>query len=357
MKFTNKVIKSIVACAASLIIAAGSAICASAVPGFAVDGYGTYEDGIKPPIPFYTYYHACIPGDGFPNFDFNKGFEYWTMRYTNTDTIRKIRDIAQIKKDSDGNTYAHIDAPRDYAGIVTPKFKLEKLAVGSTPGILYKWRGEQPHLQVYLEEYFNADNKEEGGSTLRVGHNGDRGAQEIWAADEENPEEWNIRLSINNKPVVASTSENPTRYYSVGVEVTKEGASMDVDDIQVVIHNDETKKVYDLDGKLLYDLTNLPKRESPDYDFGELSDTVDTTEDVSKASGEGNKKNPDAPKNSTGKTLYWVIIGAAVVIVAAAAVVTVIVVKKKKAKAVPPADGGEVKPSDTTEEKTEEKEE
>ncbi len=348
MKLKGKFLKSIIASAIAAVIAVGSAVCA-----IAADDYGSYEQGIRIPAGDSNgiYSVPILSENGFPNLDFEQGFKYWTTRRSSTGKqISKITDIAELKKDSKGNTYVHIEAPSSYYGLYSVRFLINELEEGSTPGLLYKWRGDQPYAQVYLEERYLIGSDGKYSNSLRVGNNGDRGATQIWPADEDDPEDWNIALSLNNKPVAAATATDatgkyPAMYYILGLEVTSEGNWIELDDIQIVIHNDTSGKVFDLQGNLLYDLTNLPKRQYIDYDWGDLSETVDTSEDVSQSSASvsGSDKVTQQAQKETGNNLYWIIIAAAVVIVAAAAVATVVIVRKKKAKA------SDEKPEEVTE--------
>ncbi len=332
MKPEKSFLKTLTALTVAVIIAVGTL----AIGVFADGEFGTYEEGIKVPSNNgnIRYYTPVIHGDGFPNLDFEQGFMYWTSRFSTTGKqISKITDIASLKKDSKGNTYIHIDAPSAYYGVYSPKFKFDRLEAGSSPAVLYKWRGEQHYIQVYLEEYYNTDSSAEHGTTITVSGRGDGKVSQIWPADEDDPEDWNIAVSLNNHLVEASTTANTDRYYLLGVEVIKEDNWMEVDDLQIVIHNQNTQKLYDLDGNLLYDLNNLPTRQYVDYDWGDLSETVDASEDVSRSSASvSGSANIGSKGDGSGSTLYLVIIGVAVIVVAAAAVATIVVIKKKKTK-------------------------
>lgn len=356
MKNLKNILVALLALIIAVTVIVGStisvnAINANAQKAFEAQGYGSFEEGVIPPFPYYSWYHPSIKDMediGHPNLNFEKGLEYWTVGGDNNTFnagILKPTTFVELKKEANGNHYISLTPIDGYDGIVTVKFPFNKLKVGDTPGLLYKWRGDSHAMQVSLEQYYDADLAEEGGKTLRIGHNGDRGSKNIWTADEDNEDEWNIQLSINLKPVTASTSENSTIYYHVICESTQNAEiskGLDIDDVQIVIHNDATQKVYDLDGKLLYDLNNLPKREVVDYIFAEdlpekddrakLKVDIDSLLDGSKdldnvATEQSDKNDKDVSSNNS---LIWIIIAVAVVLLLAAGAVVFVILKKKK---------------------------
>ena len=219
--------------------------------------YGTYEDGIYKEGKQYWYqtYPAYTKGDGIANGDFQQGLKFWVQNFG-----KKCSDIVTLNKEGD-NTYITFDGSKPSAnwdGINSVLTKVDGVAEGDVLAVLYKWRGDNENFQIYLAQW---ELDEKG-----VGHNESRqsssmvGGKRIYEAVDEG--EWNITVTGKNdvtKPGMLKPTFGDDGYYvSVGIQVaTDPTVVFDIDDVQIVRRNTATGKVYDLNGKMLYDLNNL----------------------------------------------------------------------------------------------------
>lgn len=350
MKQTKKLIAlASIAVMLVMVIVASALSSAAWWPGsdklYETVGYGTFTDGI--PFTNHVYLYPAIEIDGGPNLDFEKGLEYWI-----TGSTRYVEAVTETV-DGKQNTFIRLLPEKLYNGAKSVLFPVSKLKEGDTPGILYKWRGDSHAVQVTLKEVYsiiNSGGQWNSAKTEWVGHNGAQGTKSIWTADEDNESEWNIQLAINYNPVqpLSPDSLSDKTYYFVGVEAfaaPEISYGFEIDDIQIVIHNQQSGLVSDLDGKTLYNLNNLPKRDVVNYMFGDLDDT----DENAKEKNDVNKilaKLDSTPKttnnifdnivsstdddDATAGYLIWIIVAAAVILLLAAGAVVLIIIKKKK---------------------------
>lgn len=302
--------------------------------------YGTYEDGIYKEGKQYWFqtYPAYTKGDGLANGDFQQGLKFWAQNFG-----KKCSDIVTLNKEGD-NTYITFDGSKPSAnwdGINSVVTKIDGVAEGDVLAVLYKWRGENENFQIYLTQW---ELDEKG-----VGHNENRqsssmnAAKRIYEAVEEG--EWNITVTGKNdatKPgLLKPTLADGGYYLSVGIQVTTDPTVVfDIDDVQIVRRNTSTGMVYDLSGKLLYDLNNLEVKvvEESEIDLSDFKmdskkvkmpgpSGISASDAVIKAIQSEEKVavivNPASP-------WFWVVVSAGLVIIIAAAVVVILLIKKKK---------------------------
>lgn len=252
----------------------------SALTAYKQQGYGSFNTGVKKPFDYYTFYHPSVQYgypdiDGHPNLDFQKGYEFWHDK----------SEQVKIVTDSSGNTYGTIIGTKEYSGINSIKFTHSKIKTGDTIGLLFKWRNKN-HLRAVtgsITELHEVKNEASDWKTISVAGNDGMSPLTIWVVDEEDDEGWNISLMRSSNPVKEPTGTVPIVYFSVQFQSTANASifqNTDFDDFQLVKHNKTTGKVYDLDGKLLYDLNNLPKLEYKDYVFGSEYKDSDPNADI-----------------------------------------------------------------------------
>ena len=240
----------------------------SALNAYKTQGYGSFNQGVVAPISSYRFYHPSIqygyPNiDGHPNLDFEKGYEFW---HDKSEQVKMVTD-------SSGNTYCTIIGTKEHSGISSIKFTHSKLKTGDTVGLLYKWRNKN-HLRAVsgsITELYEVKNEATDWRTIDVAGRDGRSPLTIWTVDEEDDEGWNIALMRPANPVKEPTGTVPIVYFSVLLQADSNAdvfKNTDFDDLQIVKHNESSGNVYDLDGKLLYNINNLPKLEYKDYVFG-----------------------------------------------------------------------------------------
>jgi hypothetical protein len=129
-----------------------------------------------------------------------------------------------------------------------------------------------------------------------------------------------------------------------------------IDNIRLAIHNETSGILYDLDGKVMYDLNNLPVDDTKDEIDKSEFDNIDydaKNEEISK-----NKKtdvNADEAKREKSfiaKYFVWIIVGGGVLLLIVAAVVVIIIISAKKKKAATETESNEEtdgEPSQSTE--------
>ena len=340
-----------IATSISIILSGALSVCAA--PAFVVDGFGTEEDGIIPPISFYTHYHnPYTETNGFPNADFEKGLMYWTQG-------RKLKpaDLVDIVEEENGNHYLTFTCNNPYEGIDGIRFVDSRVKVGDNLVVVYDWRGEDPNFQVALVQYMmNADGS--SGTEVRLSHNGDAKTQNFLFATEEN--DWNVSFNKVQNPVAEPTRGDSTIYLSYMVQVCSDPTNTShIDNIRLAIHNETSGILYDLDGKVMYDLNDLPVADVEDTLEPEDFEGIDFDAKNPDASGEneelttGLTKEEDTKEEDKKSVIesynmfsaenwqgsdWWkpaVATGAIVIVVAgiAVAVILVVISKKKKAAA------------------------
>lgn len=309
-------------------------------------GFGTVEDGI--PWTGDTYLYPSYEVDLHGNLNFEKGLEGWIVNNP---------AHGKLKVDSNGNKCITMITDKSYQSIRTAMFPISKVKEGSRATVMYKWRGEAHAIQVLLHEFYEVKRYPTGQILRKTSRIGSDGSMQLWASDEENPEDWNIAFEYNKNPANKLTEESDTDkvYYSISAESMANPEltnGMDLDDFQIVIHNDEERKIRDLDGNVLYDLNNLPKRQDPDYIFTgdkKKDENAKIKVDLDKLLANGansvEKQDDKKPSNSDvdnsgvieedkGNVLVWVIVALGAVLILAAAVIVFIIIKKKKANSI-----------------------
>ena len=358
----KKILISLICVAAVVSLICGSAFSTSAETikfdfTLSQPGWGTEEDGIIARFPnSYSSHHTpwSEPG-GHPNLDFEKGLMYWT---TNEKDSQKPSDYVDIVKEENGNHYLTFTAKDTYQGIESVPFVESRIDENDEICVVFKWRGDDPNFQIYVNQlrYKTTDGKQK--DTKRVSHNGDAKRNEIIADGEDG---WNVAFC---KPETDSVKKPhdimPYYIFQVGVEVqTDPSCKAIVDDIRLGKYSENNQIIYDLDGKVMYDLKNIDTVEGEDLlnegMFPDINYNV-TYDDVygAKKSGSGSNalsQNNLFFKDGAPTVVFWIIIicGAVILIAGIAVVIVVIVAKKKKA-----SDKPEEELAETTENPSEE---
>ena len=331
-----------IATSISIILSGALSVCAA--PAFVVDGFGTEEDGIIPPISFYSHYHTpYTETNGFPNADFEKGLMYWTQG-------RKLKpaDVVDIVEEENGNHYLTFTCNNPYEGIDGIRFVDSRVKVGDNLVVVYDWRGEDPNFQVALVQYMmNADGS--SGTEVRLSHNGDAKTQNFLFATEENG--WNVSFNKVQNPVAEPTRGDSTIYLSYMVQVCSDPTNTShIDNIRLAIHSETSNILYDLDGKVMYDLNNLPvdgtKDEIDKSEFDNIDYDAENKEISKNEKTDVNADEAKREKSFIAKYFVWIIVGGGVLLLIVAAVVVVIIIAAKKKKASAATD----EPTETTEE-------
>lgn len=321
---------SLICIITAVVMILGCSFGTYAAPSFVVEGFGTEEEGIIPPISFYPHYHTpYTETNGFPNADFEKGLMYWSQG-------RKLNpaDVVDIVEEENGNKYLTFTCDAPYQGIDSVRFVDSRVKVGDNLVVVYDWRGEDPNFQVALVQYMmNADGS--SGTEVRLSHNGDAKRCDFLFTTEEKG--WNVSFNKVQNPVAKPSRGDDTIYLSYMVQVCNDPTNTShIDNIRLAIYGETANVLYDLDGNVMYDLNNLPTDNTEDEIDSSEFDDIDfdaENEDLS----ENEETTADTDDESEDKTfikkyLLWIIIGAGAVVIIAAAVVVIIVIAAKKKK-------------------------
>ena len=380
MKNTKNLIISVLTAALSLVILIGCMFTASAdttitfkdsaINAYNTQKYGTVDKGVTVDglSTVYKYYPSIQYGEpnvkGHPNFNFEKGWQYWI----HTDNF-KIN--SETTKEGTQNKYLTVTTEEDYKGCYSVKFTDSRIQPGDSIAVLYKWRNvshsndSEPKLiqLLYSAERINDESTYKEEHQLVHYSASGLGDKVIWRADDDDDKEWHISLTqVYHDVLDPAENYNSTYYFYLGMqsrinpEIFK---NTDFDDIQLVKYNKSSGLIYDLDGNKLYNLNSLPKRDDPDYIWGDLSEKdpnakikIDVNDILSGKIDINNVVNGD--DDSQGIALWvWIVIAAGVVLVLAVAAVVIVVISKKK-KAVAPAEKEETVAEETVEETAEE---
>ena len=289
------------------------------------EGWGTYEEGLKPGKPAHDYYRYHIPytdSDRFPNADFEKGLTYWTHCRG-----RMPNESVKLVKDGE-NTAIQFTAKEQYDGIFSVPFIDSRVKEGDNLVVVYKWKGTG-NIQIGLEQIMkNSGELDSYVKNFRVSHIGMTGQMKslYFSADGS---KWNVSMSNLNSPIAAPEGTDKTIYLSLFAQVCTDMTDETiVDDLVIARFNEDTGLVFDLDGNKIYDLNNLPTDEVEDEINMDDFDGIDYDAKPDDLKTDENGKDND--KTFIQKYL-GAIIGVGVAVIIAAAVVVIIVIKKKQA--------------------------
>lgn len=328
----------------------GSTLGVSAAGRFESE-WGTVEEGVVSPEgwqDYAGYYENCPGTTGFPNGDFEQGLKYWTTprgKYKAVDTVEIVEE--------NGNHFMRFSCDEAWQGIESLRFVDSRVKAGDNLAIMYKWRSDDPNFQLILQQY--RMEPPSIGDIKRVSMG--KGVNLVEATTDG---EWNVsmtatksgddpRIGIVQEPL----NDTKTVYLSYLLQVCSDPTTVaDIDDLSLVIYNENTGKVFDLDGKELYDVNNLSNdvedvidsEDFADIDYDveneklDLENEQEETEEVSEKTD--TKKNgivafnPFSVDNWQNDNLWKVAIvtAGAVIIVAAIVVAVIIIVKIRKKK-------------------------
>lgn len=319
-------------------------------------GWGTEEDGIIARFAnSYPSYHTPYsePG-GHPNLNFEKGLMYWTT----TEKTLKPNDFVDIVKEENGNHYLTFTAEDTYDGIESVPFVESRIDEDDEICVVFKWKGDDPNFQVYVNQLRYKTTDGTSKDTHRVSHNGDAKRNEIISDGEDG---WNVAFCKPEKDSIKKPHDiMPYYIFLVGVQVQNDpSCTAIVDDIRLGKYNESNQTIYDLDGKVMYDLKNIDTVVGEDvlnsYMFPDINYELkyDDVYGAKKASTNDEKisENNLFFKDGAPTVVFWIIIiCGAVIIIVGAAVVILIIVKKKKA----PAEATDETADETAEEVAEE---
>lgn len=382
MKNTKSIIFSVLTLALSLVILVGCMFTVSAdsitfsdavLNAYNTQKYGTVDKGITVEGlgKIYNFYPSVQYGNpdikGHPNLNFELGWQYWVHN-------ENFKINTEITKDGKQNKYLTILTEEQYKGCYTIKFTDSRIQPGDSIAVLYKWRNvsHSNDCEPKVMQMLYSPDKINDESTYKDEHQlvhysaSGLGDKVIWRADDDDDKEWHIALTQVYHNVLDPADTYASKYYFyLGMQSRLEPnifRNTDFDDIQLVHYNKSSGLISDLDGNTLYNLNSLPKRDDPDYIWGDLSekdpnakikvnveDLLSGKIDLNQSVGNG-----DEDTDNSGIALWvWIVIAAGVVLVLAVAAVVIIVISKKK-KAVTPIAPQEAIAEDTAEEKTEE---
>lgn len=383
MKNTKKLLISVLTVALSLVILVGCIFTASAegtitfssdiTATYNSQKYGTYDKGVTQD-PNVTHYYKFYPSvqygnpsiQGHPNLNFEKGWQYWF----DTEHFKMNTETVNGKK----NTFVTVQTTTGYKGIYGTKFADSRIKAGDSIAVLYKWRNVshtndcEPKLIQLYNNYYDESRDGENNTTHpqhQLVHYSASGISDkvIWRADDDDDKEWHIALTHVYHDTIEAVGENPISYYYIGLQ-TRINPDVfngtDLDDIQLVKYNKTTGLVYDLDGNQLYNINSLPKREDPDYIWGDLSEKdpnakikVNVEDILSGKIDLNDVVGGDDNNTSNGIALWvWIVIAAGAVLLIAVVVVVILLAKKKKAPAVAEETPVEETPAEETAEET-----
>ena len=296
----------------AIIILVSSAFSALAYPS--VEGFGTYEDGIIPPIKSYVGYHNPIPEDTHPNLDFSMGLMYWS-----NGNAKKPSEAVKLVTEGD-NTFIQLiptnDEKQIYEGIESPKFCDERIKEGDLLVTVYDWRGSEKHnIQVYINQ-LGVPQKSRLTAHFKT----------VKVAEKEG--DWNTSVCLNQYPV-NQTLNDAEIFINIGAQAFQDyNCSTQIDNIRIGRLDKKTNDVHDLDGNFLCNLGPVKGNKTSDKnDKAEKEDTVktDTKEDV-----KAKEKNE---KMSTETLIIIIVVSVTAVILIAVISVAVLLLKKKSPKA------------------------
>lgn len=328
-------------------------------------GWGTEEDGVIARFAnSYPGYHTpWNEAGGHPNLDFEKGLMYWS---TTKETL-KPSDYVDIVEEENGNHYLTFTATNTYDGIESVPFVESRITADDEICVVFKWRGDDPNFQVYLNQLRYKTTDGTSKDSHRVSHNGDAKRNEIIVDGEDG---WNVAYcKPENDSIKEPYDIMPYYIFNIGVQVCNDPTCVaQVDDIRLAKYSQTSNKLFDLDGNLMYDLNNMNPDEGEDLLNASMFPDINydiTYDEVYNANSSGAAKNAQIEegngiffKNGSPTVVFWIIIACGAVIIIAAAVVIVLVIAKKKKNGSSPEGEGSEPPdsneSDSTDEDTSE---
>lgn len=325
----KKFLISFISIVAVISLFLGSALSASASK-LSLPGWGTEEEGIIPKFVSYPAYHTpWTETNGFPNADFEKGLLYWSS----TDPKEKPAEVVKVLTEENGNKCVQFTATNNYDGIESISFRESRVKAGDELCVVFDWKGEDGNFQVYCEQIVYKDAAcDSWDAVFRISHNGDAKRGEI--INGGGGDDWNVGYCKPEKPVKAYYDANPYYYFRFGVQAFNDpSVNAIVDNVRLGKFSASTNTIYDLDGKVMYDLNNLKIEEGEEILTEEMFPNIDysvTYDDVY-----GNKKDVvkiEKEEDTTSKAILWVIIGCGAIIVIAIAVLIIVLIVKKKNK-------------------------
>lgn len=311
-------------------------LCGS-MTAFAEADWGTPEEGIVPTRANLALYHEpYLESNGFPNFNFDQGFKYWTSSYLSASHAYKPTEAAKLTKEGD-NTYIVLTPTQPYDNIHTVQFVDSRIKVDDTLVVMYDWRNSagEPCLQITLNQYFrDSANKTPINNGARLSDCGNGGITDLKVA--LNDDEWNTSMGRVYQPVQKSTGADEKIYLSVGIESTTEFTEngTNVDNIRIAKFIKSTGDVLDLDNNKLFNIHDLDiggdaKDEITEDDFGDIDYSAEN-EEITKQDKTEDKAEE---KSFIQKHLVWIIVGGGVLLIIVAAAVVIIIISAKKKKA------------------------
>lgn len=337
----------------------GSTFCVSAVGKFDSE-WGTAEEGIIPPLnygqDYAGYYENCPGTTGFPNGDFEQGLKYWTTPRTKNHPADTVDIIEE-----NGNHFMRFSCDVAWQGIESLRFVDSRVKAGDNLAILYKWRSDDPNFQIVLQQY-----------RMEPPHIGDikrvSAGKGVNLVEAKTDGEWNVSITATKSGddprigiVQPPQNESKTIYLTYMLQVASDPTTVaDIDDLSLVLYNENTGKVTDLDGKELYDVNNLQNDVEDEIDSSDF-DNIDFNAENQEIKDELSDETVGATKASKGKItiaggIVWIIIGVvagSIVLVAAVVVVVVILVVKKKKATVAAEDAEDISAEETAEDSAE----
>lgn len=298
---------TIILCFMVMAVIPFTSLTASAYPS--VEGFGTYEDGIIPPIKSYVGYHDPIPEGYHPNLDFSMGLMYWSNV-----NAKKPSEAVTLVTEGD-NTFIQINPTNDenqiYEGIESPKFCDERIKEGDLLVTVYDWRGTQGHnIQVYINQ---RDVPQKSRLTAHF--------KTIKEAENEN--DWNTSVGLNQYPV-NQTLNDAEIFINIGAQAFQDAnCTTQIDNIRIGRVDVKTNDVYDLDGEFICNLGPVKSEQTASDDTSDTKDT-DKTETASQAEDKTEKD-----KISTETLIIIIAVSVTAVILIAVAVIAVLMLKKK----------------------------
>ena len=269
-----------------------------------LEGFGTYEEGIIPPIKSYTTYHNPVPDDFFPNPDFEEGLMYWT-----NPSAKKPTEVVKLITEGD-NTFIQITATEQYDGIESVRFRDDRIQVGDHLVTIYDWRGNAGHdIQVYLRQF---DIIEKSRLTAHF--------KTIVEAEDENG--WNTSLCLSQYPVSRAPNDGEI-FFGLGAQAFQApNCQTQIDNIRIGKFNPQTGEVVDLEGELVCKLapTQKPATNSAPSNQTTVADKSDSQD---------TPKSEKSEKMSTETLIIIVAVSVAAAVVIAVVIIIIITLKKQ----------------------------
>lgn len=355
-------------------------ICACPLSAAAEEfNYGTFEGGMIPDKAM-PYYGSLTDGKGFPNGNFEQGLKYWGHLFGKRDP----KTVGKIGKEANGNYYFQFATENTWDGLYSVCFTDSRVKVGDSPSLLFRYSGAADIQIILMQEAKNKKNNVRSEKRLAFR------TKTIVKANTDDG--WNIAVLEPEATVVTPTDEgkqydDPNIYLNYFIQIREDPTcNTKIDDLQIVNYDTSAGTIKDLDGKLLYNMTELNPPEdggndgNTDSGNGGNTDGGNTNDGGNTDGGSGavgaldgytpdelivmegdyptddeNKEvtsEKNDKKDNSSKNYVWIIVAAGVVVVLGAAAGIFFMVKAKKNPA--PADETEDTTEETLTEETEE---